>query len=536
MTSLRLRDEIRDRFSVALPLFVTADEESVKLELKPYLQPFERGLAMRELSAMLDAEDVVIEEHGLFVVRTKKSEDFLRQHLTFWQRLGRSHLSPTQQTLLEFTQNGMERGSGRASLHGARRLRYGPHDLHEYRGKFFPQLVRSLISVSGVPAAALVLDPMCGSGTTPCEALALGMHALGADLNPLSVLIANVKASLVLERPSDFLEKTTRYLEKFNFTHVSPYNVWQEHDLLYLGKWFDPEALADVAAIVAEIRGVDELLYRDFFAVCLSNIIRSVSWQKEADLRVRKEVVPYASGTAVASFTEIVREQIAKIHPYLCVLSRDETTGHLEIRLGNAVSIASLFPSLTGKVDLLVTSPPYATALPYLDTDRLSLIVLGLLSRAQHKMVESEMVGTREVSESERRGEWKAYLARRRELPGAVSSLIDFVAGHNHGDGVGFRRRNLPSLLGKYYLDMLDAMRSARLLMVPGANGFYVVGNNSTSVDGEKVEIPTDKFLFEIAAAAGWNCRESIPMELLHSRDIFKENRGSSETILCLTA
>ena len=146
------------------------------------------------------------------------------------------------------------------------------------------------------------------------------------------------------------------------------------------------------------------------------------------------------------------------------------------------------------------------------------------------------MVGTREVSERGRREAWETYLRRRHELPSSVTSLVDSIAEHNHGEGVGFRRRNLPSLLGKYFLDMLDAMRSAHSLMAPGAHGFYVVGNNSTTVDGHKTEIPTDRFMSEIGTAAGWTFRESIPMELLVSRDIFRENRGSSETILCFTA
>jgi site-specific DNA-methyltransferase (cytosine-N4-specific) len=146
------------------------------------------------------------------------------------------------------------------------------------------------------------------------------------------------------------------------------------------------------------------------------------------------------------------------------------------------------------------------------------------------------MIGTREISERDRREAWEVYLRRKNELPSSVASLIDDIAKHNHGDGVGFRRRNLPALLGKYFLDMLKAMRSAHTLMKPGSHGYYVVGNNSTVVAGEKIEIPTNTLLFEIGAAAGWTCHESIPMELLVSRDIFKENRGSAETILCLSA
>lgn len=536
LNPMNIADDIRRKFSVLAPLFFVNDTETVKLERKPYLQPFEQKLAMRELLALLSSDCEVKEEFGLYVARTACTEQHLRNHLTYWQRVGRTYLEPTVQELLELTQNGISQVSEWKKLHSVRRLRYGPHGLHEYRGKFFPQLVRSLMNISGIPEGALVLDPMCGSGTTPCEALAAGRNAIGADLNPLSVLITRVKASLPSEDPATFAETAERYVEKFAFEAVSPEKIWQEGDLRYLGMWFDPIAIEDIAAIVAEIRTIRKILYRDFFRVCLSNIIRSVSWQKDTDLRVRKEVLPYEPGTAISRFKDEAKSQIDRIYPYLCVLPKWKHQTFLDIRHGNAVNLAALFPEFAGKVDLLVTSPPYATALPYLDTDRLSLIVLGLLSRKQHKNAEAEMVGTREISERGRREAWEGYLRRKHELPSTVASLIDYIAEHNHSDDVGFRRRNLPALLGKYFLNMLDAMRSAHTLMKPGVHGYYVVGNNSTVVVDDKIVIPTDTFLFEIGAAAGWTCIESIPMELLVSRDIFKENRGSAETILCLSA
>jgi len=191
-----------------------------------------------------------------------------------------------------------------------------------------------------------------------------------------------------------------------------------------------------------------------------------------------------------------------------------------------------------GRIDVLVTSPPYATALPYLDTDRLSLVVIGLLSRRWHKKYEAMMIGTREVTERQRKAEWDRFQFKKAELPQTVVRLIDHIAHYYHTDSdtVGFRRRNLPALLAKYFLDMLDAMRASHSLMRPGSCGFYAVGNNSTEIKGERLEIATDRFLFEIGAVAGWHQEDLIDMELLPSRDIFKENRGSKETILCFRA
>lgn len=526
---------IKQRFAVPVPLLLASNDNEIKFEIKPYLQPFERELALRELCALLNSKDKIREEHGYWIAKTTQSEDFLRSKLTYWQRVGRTILEPTLQKSLELTQNGQEATKERKELHRARRLRYGPHDLHEYRGKFFPQLVRSLINISGVPEGSLVLDPMSGSGTTACEAIAAGMNAIGADLNPLSVLIASVKAEIPRIDPKEFKKQAVDRVSKFRFNEVDTSAIWNEDDLRYLGMWFDDAAIRDLGSIVQSIGKIRTKIYRDFFRVCLSNIVRSVSWQKASDLRVRKEIQPYEPGTAQARFIKEVKEQTDRIYPYLQVLEKEGSTS-CTIRQGNALEIASLFPEFLGKVDLLITSPPYATALPYLDTDRLSLIVMGLLPRKLHSEAERYMVGTREVSERERREAWCNYEFRRNELPAEISKLIDRIAEANHRDGVGFRRRNLPALLGKYFLSMLDAMRSAHSLMRPGGIAHYVVGNNSTEVDGVKIEIPTDYFLISLGKAAGWTPLEQIPMELITSRDIFRENRGSSETILCFRA
>jgi site-specific DNA-methyltransferase (cytosine-N4-specific) len=530
-----IKENFGERFTVPIPMLLDVRVGEIALELKPYLQPFERELAIRELRALIKPAEQIREEHGYWLAKTKVSEERLISKLTYWQRLGRKSLRPTLQKGLEFTQNGTVATRDKVDLHRARRLRYGPHDLHEYRGKFFPQLVRSLINMSGLPDGAIVLDPMSGSGTTACEAVALGMTAIGADLNPLSTLIATVKAAIPTIDPKQFKKQALDRIPKFKFDVVAPEKIWGPDDLNYLNLWFSIEAINDLACIVSEISKIRTPIYRDFFRVCLSNIVRSVSWQKATDLRVRKEILPYESGTAQSKFLEETSAQVDRIQPYLEQLNHSGES-KLDIRRGNAVAVSDLFRDYLGKVDLLITSPPYATALPYLDTDRLSLIVMGLLPRKLHSEAERDMVGTREISEKQRREAWTIYEARRNELPSEITSLIGKIAVANHQEGIGFRRRNLPALLGKYFLSMLDAMRSARELMKPGAYGYYVVGNNSTEVNGTKIEIPTDQFLVSLGAAAGWTPVQTIPMELIVSRDIFRENRGTSETILCFRA
>lgn len=528
---------IQDKFCVLPPLFASSEADSIKLEIKPYLKKFEQDLAIRELNALLGQDEIVSEQGDYWTITSKRDEIFFREQLTYWQRVGREVLYPTVQNALELTQNGLSNLENNVgNLHRSRRLRYGPHDIHEYRGKFFPQLVRSLITISQIPKSGFVLDPMCGSGTTCCESIAFGYSAIAADLNPLSLLISKVKASIPREKSGEFLSKVSDYMNSFSYGNTDLEMLWSSDDISYLQKWFADDALLDLAKISAEIKRLPAGLEAEFLSVCFSNIIRSSSWQKATDLRVRKEIQPYITGTAIKSFEDGVTEQLKKIDAYLSVLPAVPLNLVVDIREGNAVKIADLFEQYVGTVDALITSPPYATALPYLDTDRLSLIVLNLLPRKAHRDREIDMIGTREVSERQRKDEWENFQKRKRELPQNIINLIDSLAINYHSEAVGFRRKNLPALLSKYFLNMLDAMKSARILMRQNAPAYYVVGNNSTEVNGERVEIPTDEFLFEIGAVAGWQQEETINMDLLPSRDIFKANRGSKESILVFRA
>ena len=512
------------------------------LELKPYIQPFERVLAKAELAGLLGIKTPLETEAKPYVTFYSNSVPVkkLQRRLAYWQRIGDDVLEPTLQVRYEAT-SGLENGLFDASmtdLPKSRRLRYGPHGIHEYRGKFFPQLVKALINFAGLPEGATVLDPMCGSGTTICEARAMGMKSIGVDLNPLSVEISRLKADLLSITPEQLQSALEQLIEDLKQARVPNLEqLWGKHDLDYLLRWFDPRALNEIAMIRTVISGIENPTVRKMAEMNLSNILRPVSWQSDTDLRVRKKVTVYAEGTALQAFVEEIKHQEKKLFSYLALLQDNQHRPHYEVMAGDARHLNSLLPNYVGACEVIITSPPYATALPYIDTDRLSLIVLGLLPRQEHRVREFQLIGNREVTEAQRQKLWETYQVRKGELPNDVCQLIDEIAKSNHNRDVGFRKRNLPALLAKYFLDMTDAFYSAHQMMRPNAYAFYVVGNNSTTINGnQRIEIPTNEFLWQIGKRVGWIGEQLVDMELLPSRDIFRHNRGSKETILVFKA
>lgn len=511
----------------------------LRLRRKPYLQPFESVLAGRELSGLLSNSNIgagpVIEMPNL----DDSTANTLIRRLAYFDEYDLDgEKGFTQQTLREVSQTHDPLNAGK--LPKSRRLRFGAHDIHEYRGKFFPQLVRALINQANLSEGATICDPMSGSGTTALEVVDLGLNFIGTDLNPLSIVLTSAKAQLAngLDAPQAF--EARRFLKGLpgQIRKVKPESAFDEGTLRYLDLWFTRDvlhALISIRNCISQMEGQEKL--QQLFRVVLSSIIRSVSHQVEDDLRVRKGVSTYAPKEVLELFLTEARRQVDLLERLGQVYRvYDDRSGRstVSIRAGDARGLEVEFPEYLGKVDCLITSPPYATALPYLDTDRLSLMTLGLIEKSHLKDLELKMIGTREISERQRRDWWDNYLNKRHILTSEINDLIEKIADTNHGEGVGFRRRNLPALLGKYFLDMRENLESALRILKPGSFAFYVVGSNSTKLGGNKLVIETDNLLYELAKLVGFEQVDFLNMDLLASRDMFRENRGSSESLLTL--
>jgi len=525
--------------------------------MKGYIQPFERHLALAELSKIAKAEPSVragTPELYRIAVPNKFDHNKLLAQLAYWECVrredGKEEL--TTQVIRERTANVVRNGiplaeipallqkASTRSLPNRRCLRYGTHGIHEYRGKFFPQLVRSLINVGEVPARGIVADPMCGSGTTLVEGVLGNYRALGLDMNPLSVFMSRTKCSLLSVSPDrlatayeDIRASLLHPSRKQRTRMLSYFSQLPAEDQKYLRSWFSEQVIDDLDQVASAIRDLDDDIVRDFMTLGLSNILRRVSWQKDDDLRVRKEVRLDVDIDPVREFLEEVGRSVRLALAFL-YRSERRKIGHCAVSEADATDVTAVWKRWVGKIDAVITSPPYATALPYLDTDRLSLSYLRFLSRPHHRNRDQLMIGNREISEKTRKAYWLKFQRQRTSLPVSIVQLIDTVHNLNDGTDVGFRRRNLPALLSKYFMDMEEVFRGIKTVLAPGSPAFVVVGNNHTIAGGQRTNIDTPNLLCDLAESVGLRTEGKIPMEMLVSRDIFKKNAVSSEEILCL--
>lgn len=529
--------------------------EPVRCYMKPYIQPFERSLALAELASLSGAEPRPVAEeknkNREYIVNSTLPAQQLARRLAYWESVSADQQLLTDQVLREATANVARNGVPLEeieervrlrlpqSLPNRRSLRYGPHGLHEYRGKFFPQLVRALINVSRVPPGGIVADPMSGSGTTLVESVLTGCQAIGLDMNPLSVFMGRTKCAVLFTDPQEIIEAFNAVSAHLANAHTSTvewtyFTSLPKPDQDYLVNWFSPKSLAELDCITQAISACDAShLARDLMRLSLSNIIRGASWQKAADLRVRKEIRPDEEIHPISDFIEEFGRAVKTV--VACAYQiRSLEMGYFDLQDGDARQIPRVWEKWRSQVDAVITSPPYATALPYLDTDRLSLIYMGFLTRKRQRDRDQEMIGNREISEKLRREYWQLFGEIKNQLPTSVVTLIERIDTLNSDGLAGFRRLNLPSLLAKYFLDMKEVFSGIAYVLKPGAWAYVVIGDNHTVAGGERVGIATAQILAEIAETVGLRAGDHVSMDMLVSREIFKKNAVASETILRL--
>ena len=322
--------------------------------------PYERDLALREIASLMKTTSTQEVEGGVELQRHAEA-DSARQ-LTYFAGYVNGHgYEETEQARLE--------NSGRL---GKKRqaTRYSVHGLHEYKGKFNPQIARAILNIFNVRSAERVFDPFCGSGTTLVECAHRGVLGYGTDLNPFAVYLANAKL-LALTTPVATLKLILQALTA-RFSQTKRWTTTIRDDVRgkYLQSWFDPHILQLIEIVADKIKTVAGSL-APIFLIIASNLLRDYSLQDPHDLRIRRRKSPLPDTPFVDAFLSAAEHFLERVESTQSVLGVKKRAGEAAL-----CDVTTLTPKkFRHFFDAALTSPPYAMALPYIDTQRLSLVV-----------------------------------------------------------------------------------------------------------------------------------------------------------------
>ncbi len=493
----------------------------ISLEWPEYrLFPYERDLALRETKTVLKPHGNIA-VNGAVRLWTQRPERASR--LTYFKS------ARTDSSVIEIEQERLERGApGKSTARRRQATRYSVHGLHEYKGKFNPQVAKAILNYLGLDRKH-VLDPFCGSGTTLIECAHAGASALGCDRNPLAVFIANAKLSALTLPASDLRNATTRVAKLVSAAKVEV-DDGDGARAAYLKAWFPPKNLHSIEILRAAIER-EKISVRSVLKVIVSDLLRDYSWQEPTDLRIRRRK---------SEFPEIpLFDEFSRVSDKLCsaIEAAQDVLGHLtpccRAILANSATVSDCHLATTETFDGAITSPPYATALPYIDTQRLSLVWLGLTSPKELPSLEAQLIGSREFH-GERDQYWDKRIDRNTgNLPKEMHALCNMLRSSlTRADG--FRRRAVPSLLYRYMVGMRDVFRSVATRLGAGAPFALIVGHNHTILSGKRFDINTPGILGCLAASAGYSVEERVELQAYQRYGLHHKNAIAREELLIL--
>lgn len=495
----------------------------MELSWHPYrYYPYERELALREVLALLSPA-ALVEEPQCIRLENPRNTPLAERLVYFSKILDGGSERPTLQAKLErLNGNGLNRQSTRYSVHG----------LHEYKGKFNPQIARAILNILQVSSEAYVLDPFCGSGTSLVECCHLGINAVGADVNPLAIFVANAKLSALQVSASILragMKASLRRYKTLRPMHAS----LNEERRLYLERWFAPKVLEEVERLRSAIESGGPSCAPVLLSIA-SNLLRSYSLQDPNDLRIRRRKDSLPEKPFVEAYEEAANAFISRLEAAQQVLGEKPSMSRALLLDSRHLRLGS--KKLEGrKFDCALTSPPYAMALPYIDTQRLSLVWLNLLPPSEILKLEARLVGSREIRGENKQSLSEALRENYSQLPKEQAEYCLHLQSAV-SDSDGFRRRAVPVLLYRYFSGMQETLRAMRGCMRKRAPFALIVGSNHTVLGGERFDIDTPTHLAQIARSCGWDHEETMSLQTYHRYGYHMNNAVTSESLIILRA
>lgn len=275
------------------------------------------------------------------------------------------------------------------------------HYLFRYPAKFHPPVARTLVEMFSKPGH-LILDPFCGSGTLLVEAMVANRRAIGVDIDPVAVFVSRVKtrrvsmsglrksASLLLRDIEELSRSEAEYEKRqFDDLAVESYRRAVRRDGLVIPRipnifhWFRRYVVIDLARLRHAIQTLDvPRTHREFFLLCLASIIRNSSNADPVPVS-GLEVTSYMTkrdleGRVINPFNlfkRLLRRALREMEQF-CDRTHESING-IRVTQGDATHVDRY---LRTPVDVVITSPPYHSAVDYYRRHTLEMYWLDLVS------------------------------------------------------------------------------------------------------------------------------------------------------------
>jgi CxxC motif-containing protein len=203
-----------------------------------------------------------------------------------------------------------------------------------------------------------LLDPFMGASNTLVTGMKYGMNVFGQDINPLSILLSQVKTSIY--QNEELIDAEQRVISAIKCDNSESIEI----SFTNIDKWFTKYAQIELSKIYRAIRTESNLKIRKFFWVALAETIRLTSNDRTSTFKMHMrpiEEINVRQVSALKTFATVSKKNIKNISDYVSVLIQN---GH--VKKGKYIKNTDVVWGDTNSeiktkktFNLLVTSPPY---------------------------------------------------------------------------------------------------------------------------------------------------------------------------------
>ena len=385
------------------------------------------------------------------------------------------------------------------------------HDWYRFVLAFPDHLVADMCNRFNADQGDLVLDPFCGTGTTPVECKKLGIDSVGIEANPACVLASQVKTNWnidpehLLATANKIIEQATPDCNQLTFSaqplFASAFKADDLKDQLLAGStegkyfvssgmlkrgWISEIPFYKVLVLLNAIKrakpGVSDALKLALVSL-LVETIGNIRFGPEIYVSGNKQDVNVLGG---------FRQKVDKMARDLQVTQALPKIGQSRILQGDARQCDSILSEANiNSVDFVITSPPYPTEKDYTRQTRLELVFLGhvydtlSLRSIKKAMVRSHSKG---IYKADSDGRLVAHIP---EVQAIADELRLKVADKTYGFA-----KLYPRIIEEYFGGMYRHLKSLGRVLRRGGRCAYVVGDQRTYL---QTYTPTGKILSILA-------------------------------------
>lgn len=388
-----------------------------------------------------------------------------------------------------------------------------------YPAMMVPSVQDSIIKslVSSYDGEISMIDPFMGASNSLITGMKYGVNIFGQDINPLAILISQVKTNIYNDSLKQSFELLLTRLNRSRSTTV---------DVKFnnIDKWFQKDVQIELSQIRRLILREEDLFTRKFFWVALGEVIRITSNDRTSTFKMHvrtEEDILNRKLSPKSSFIKICERSIEDLLNIRDELKNSNLLSECEGKYKGKISIQwgdSKKGIITeDKFDLLVTSPPYGdnpTTVTYgqfsylplqwiplkdidnsIDMDYLSKIV----------KIDSESLGGRIVQK---------YEEVEAKMFGLSKSLKAYF------QGLSIEQKVKAKKVVSFFYDLNITINNVNQKMKPGAFLVWTIGNRYVN----NKEVTNDLILIELLSHSNIKLLTDLERDILSKRMPGKNN------------